>query len=167
MFQAWDTKLRRLVALKVIKPEYLASPDSLERFRREAQAAARLQHPNIVTLHTAAKIAGTAAPASPVSTYSSASASRLPSADLVRAYMRQAAQGLAHIHKQGLVHRDIKPSNMLVTSDGRTLKLLDLGLARIQHPKDDPQATSAPILSLSGTVLGTPDFMAQQFRQLP
>jgi len=74
-------------------------------------------------------------------------------------YIRQAALGLQHAHEQGLVHRDIKPNNLLVTADGKTIKLLDMGLARLEQLEDANQST---LLTQAGTGLGSADYIAPE-----
>jgi serine/threonine protein kinase len=75
-------------------------------------------------------------------------------------YVRQAALGLQHAHEQGFVHRDIKPGNLLVTADGTTVKLLDLGLARMRRPGPDGRSQTA--VTQIGIFIGTPDFVAPE-----
>src|SRR5262249_59381914 len=118
--------------VKVIRINLLANANAIERFRREAKAAARLSHPNFVTVYDAGE----------VGTTQFLAMEYIPGIDLSRLvkdkgplpvaqaceYIRQAACGLAHAHEKGLVHRDIKPSNLLLTPAG-TIKVLDLGLA--------------------------------------
>src|SRR5262249_31563373 len=75
-------------------------------------------------------------------------------------YVRQAALGLQHAHEQGVVHRDIKPSNLLVTADGSTVKILDMGLARFGAPR--PDDSPSPALTQLKKVLGTPDYISPE-----
>ncbi len=164
IFKARNWKLGRVVALKVIRRERLDNPDTVRRFEREVRAAAALDHPNIVRAFDADRIGGTHLL---VMEYV-AGATDL--AHLVRQkgplavpqacdYVRQAALGLQHAHERGLVHRDVKPSNLLLTADGTVVKVLDMGLARLnQSAADDKSST----VTLEGTVMGTPDYMAPE-----
>src|SRR5262249_22839099 len=133
VFKARQRKLDRLCALKVIRQERLADAEAVRRFQREAKAAARLSHPNIITVFDCDEIDGTHYLA--MEYVEGADLAQiveangpLPVAEAC-SYVRQAALGLQHAHECGLVHRDIKPHNILVSGDGRQVKLLDLGLA--------------------------------------
>src|SRR5262249_19343320 len=133
VYKARQLSLDRVVALKVMRASQAGDPQALERMRREAQATARLAHPNIVTIHDAGQ-QGDLVYFAVVLTEGSA-LPRLVERDgplpAARAcdYVRQAALGLQHAHERGMVHRDIKPSNLIVTPQGQ-VKVLDLGLAR-------------------------------------
>jgi len=162
VFKARHLRLDRIDAVKVIRKEYLDRPNALERFQREARAAARLAHPNVVTVYDAGEVHG-------VHFLAMEYAAGTDLARLVKQggplpiaqacdYIRQAALGLQHVHERQLIHRDVKPSNLLLTTDG-TVKLLDLGLARLGTLGTD--ATS-PSLTDTGTVLGTADFISPE-----
>jgi WD40 repeat protein/tRNA A-37 threonylcarbamoyl transferase component Bud32 len=162
VFKARHLRLDRLVALKVIRRERLGNPDTVNRFQREARAAARLAHPNIVTVYDADEVGGTHFFAME---YVEGTDLRklvkdhgpLPVGQACD-FMRQAALGLQHAHEQGLVHRDIKPANLLLTRKGGVVKLLDMGLARLHsalESGDDP-------MTRDGAVMGTPDYMAPE-----
>src|SRR5262249_16214739 len=134
VYQAEHDVMRRLVALKVIKPEYTANAASVERFRREIQAAARLNHPNIVAAYDAEQAGETHFLVMEyVEGVSLDQAVQLegpmPVAEACDA-ARQAALGLQHAHEQGMVHRDVKPHNLIRTPDG-VVKGLDFGLAAV------------------------------------
>jgi Leucine-rich repeat (LRR) protein len=155
--------MQRLVALKVILPELIANPESVERFHREIRAAARLSHPNIVTAYDAEQagdahllvmeyvegqtLAGLIARHGP-----------LPVSEACE-YVRQAALGLQHAHERRLVHRDLKPHNLMLTAAGspRLVKILDFGLARFASEPD-----TAAQLTRSRLVMGSPDYMAPE-----
>jgi serine/threonine protein kinase/WD40 repeat protein len=161
VFKALHPLMNRVVALKVIGPERLGETQTLQRFRREIEAAARLTHPNVVIAHDAAPwegafyfvmeyvegidLAGLMRGRGP-----------LPAA-LACDYMRQAALGLHHAHENGLVHRDVKPSNILLAAQGGVIKILDLGLARLHE-----SAVPAGVITDEGTVMGTPDYLAPE-----
>jgi serine/threonine-protein kinase len=164
VFKALHRRLDRTDALKVVRREHLDKPDALPRFQREARAAARLHHPNIVTVYDADEDNGVHFLAMEY----------VDGTDLARwvkdhgplpvgracDFVRQAALGLQHAHERGMVHRDIKPANLLLTADQRTVKVLDLGLARLHATEDRPE--SAGGLTHSGILMGTPDYMAPE-----
>jgi serine/threonine-protein kinase len=161
VFKARHRRLERLVALKVIRPERLAGADAVRRFQREARAAARVTHPNLVTIYDADEVDGRHFLAmelidGPDLAAMVADAGPCPP-DLACAYLRQACLALQAAHDAGLVHRDVKPSNLLLAGGG-TVKLLDLGLALCRQ-----EAEAAPEgLTASGVFLGTPDFVAPE-----
>jgi serine/threonine protein kinase len=163
VYKARNWKLGRVVALKVIRKERLDSPTAVHRFRREVRAVAALSHPNIVLAYDADQVGGTHLL---VMEYVQGSdlaklvkkVGPLPVAqacDLIR----QAALGLQHAHERGLVHRDIKPHNLLLTAGGKLLKILDLGLARLDRPAADGDSSS---MTQEGAVMGTPDYIAPE-----
>lgn len=153
----------RQVALKVIRPEFLSRPGAAERFHREVRLAAKLHHPNIVTAHDAEQ-AGDVHFLVMEHVAGRTLAERvrqegpLPLAEACRA-VRDAALGLEHAHRQGMVHRDIKPHNLIQTEEGE-VKILDFGLAFVTE--DAPTA-------LTGTamVMGTPDYIAPEQAENP
>jgi Tol biopolymer transport system component len=162
VYRATDTKLNRPVALKVLLPEVAHDPARLQRFRREAQMLAALNHPNIAQIYGLEEADGQVAlvmelvegdePRGP-----------MPVADVVR-LARQIAAALDAAHEKGIVHRDLKPGNIKVTSGG-VVKVLDFGLARLTEPdpvrpEDIPTGLISP--TLAGTVLGTPAYMAPE-----
>jgi S-DNA-T family DNA segregation ATPase FtsK/SpoIIIE len=162
VYKARQVELNRVVALKMIAPAALAGKDVRERFEREARAAARLHHPNVVALfHT-----GLAAP-DPYLVLEYVPGDDLLSLVLARGrlpwpeaveYARQAADGLAHVHDRGLVHRDVKPSNvMVIPGDPPRVKLLDLGVAR---PLFAPFGEAG--LTEAGAFVGTPEYVAPE-----
>jgi serine/threonine protein kinase len=164
VFKARHRRLDRVDALKVIRPQHLQQPDSLRRFLREARAAARLSHPNIVTIYDADEANGTHflamefVPGTDLSSAVRKEGFLLPAEACE--YVRQAAMGLQHAHERGMVHRDVKPANLLRTKDRSLIKILDMGLARL-HASDDRQQ-SVGELTHSGVVMGTPDYMAPE-----
>lgn len=162
VYKARHRRMERVVALKVL-PEHLSQdPKSVARFEREARAAAKLSHPHIVTAFDADQAGGVHflvmefiegrdlsslvkqnGPYSPV--------------EAVR-FTLQAARGLEYAHSQGVVHRDIKPSNLLLDPSGK-VKILDLGLARIDLKGDAPTQTE---LTSVDECMGTFDYMAPE-----
>jgi hypothetical protein len=155
VYRARDPQLDREVALKTIAAPLLADRETLERFRREARAAARLSHPNIVTIYELGEWEGThfiamellegldlAQAMTPVN--------RLTSVEKLRVIV-EVCRGLDFAHKHGVVHRDVKPANIRLLKDG-TVRLVDFGIARL----GDSSLTQA------GMVLGTPSYIAPE-----
>src|SRR6478672_1601485 len=156
IYRATDTQLSRDVALKLLRPEYLRDPDFASRFRQEAQAAASLSHPNVVTVYDYGED-----PSGPYIVMELVDGEDL-AAILRRSGAlppRQAArigagvaQALAAAHARGLVHRDIKPGNVLIGSDGR-VKVADFGIAR---------AVAEAQVTLPGTTLGSVHYFSPE-----
>ena len=155
VFRAYDPHLEREVALKVLKPNRLG-PKSLERFFREARAAARLDHPNVVGLHDAGQDDGRCWIAYQLVSGRTLSAvrdvARPGVAESVR-IVRDLALGLHHAHGRGVFHRDLKPANVMIDDSGRP-RLTDFGLARRADVESE--------LTTEGTVLGTPQYMSPE-----
>jgi uncharacterized protein (TIGR03067 family) len=181
VYKAEHRLMQRLVALKVINPKFTRSKQAVERFRREAQAAARLDHPHIVRAHDAeqagdlhflvmeyvlgtdlGKVLEERGP--------------LPVAEACDS-IRQAAVGLQHAHESGMVHRDIKPQNLMLSQTrepgggvGSIVKILDFGLASLTtEAAPDPGAdhqisvdSQKSGLTQAGALMGTPDYMAPE-----
>lgn len=160
VFLAEHLQMQRRVAIKVLTGRLAAQPEYLERFRQEARAAARVDHPNIVRAYDVGQEANVhylvieyivGADLQQIV----AEKGRLDCREAAE-YIRQAAAGLAHVHKSGLVHRDIKPANLLVDKNG-TLKIVDLGLARL--PEETHQSLSA---EEEAPIVGTVDYLAPE-----
>ncbi len=164
VFKARHLHLDRLVAIKVIRQDRPILPEIKQRFQREARAAARLSHPNVVAVYDAGLIGDTSYL---VMEYLEGvdlgslvrQQGPLPLSSACR-FALQAALGLDHVHARGLVHRDIKPANLFLIRSGRTVKLIDLGLARLPRGVEADAAVSE--LTQSGHILGTIDFMAPE-----
>jgi len=148
----------RIVAVKFLDPDAAADPKARRLFIAEGRRAAKLAHPNLVAIyrvgpyrnsfHTVMEYVDGGSVADLL-----ARRGRLPAAEAV-GLIRQAAEGLAHAHRHGLIHRDIKPQNLLLTSDG-TVKVADLGVAR--------RATDfEAIFDEIGKVYGTPYYLAPE-----
>jgi serine/threonine protein kinase len=178
-----------IVALKVIRKDRLIHPEAVRRFRREAHAAARLSHPNIVRVYDADQAGDTHFLA--MEYVEGVTLQRLvemygclPVAQACD-YLRQIALGLQHAHEQALVHRDVKPANLMVTTPplgsagaspsqpgspapmgharyrGAVVKLLDMGVARLYQLSDNPEDLLTT-LTQDGAMLGTPDYIAPE-----
>lgn len=159
VFKAWHRRMKRVVALKMLADQHAADAETIERFRREAQAAAQLAHPNIVAAYDADEAGGVCFLVmeyveGPNLSEVVRREGPLPVATAKR-YLLDAAHGLAHAHDRGFVHRDVKPSNLVLAPDG-TVKVLDLGLARGCQPATEGELTQA------GDVVGTVEYMAPE-----
>ncbi|MCA9178679.1 MAG: serine/threonine protein kinase, partial [Planctomycetales bacterium] len=166
VYKALHRQLDRVVALKLLPKEAVDSPEKVKRFHREAKAAAKLEHANIVTTHDARDAKG----------YHFLVMSLVNGSDLSKVvrrqgplpvskavdYIAQAARGLEHAHSKGIVHRDIKPGNLLLNSKG-TIKILDMGLARIDGVGDEEQGkTVSQELTQAGVLMGTIAYLAPE-----
>jgi serine/threonine protein kinase len=160
VYHAEQTLMHRAVAIKVISKALLDQPNALERFHREAQAAAKLAHPNIVIAYDAEQAGDLHMLVMEfVEGQSLDQVLRrkgpLPVAHSC-SYVRQAALGLQHAFEQGMVHRDIKPANLMLTPKGQ-VKILDFGLARLRSE----QAQDGR-LTQDGAFMGTPQYVAPE-----
>jgi predicted Ser/Thr protein kinase len=171
VYRARDMRLDRLVALKVVRAELLGDLEARRRFRREAQIIARLQHPGIVSVYDYGTFADGGA-------YLVMELVR--GEDLRRVLQREgrleltrAVQILTAVctaieaaHREGVLHRDLKPENILLPGGGVDAKVLDFGVAKvIAEDRRDPQPIgpdSATVLTMEGTIVGTPAYMAPE-----
>ncbi len=162
VYRAHDQSLDRDLALKVLPPGTLADDNARKRFRSEALALSRLNHPNICTIHQVGEAEGHTYIAMeyvegrPLSDL--VSQSRVP-VDVVIRYGVQIAAALTHAHERDLIHRDLKSANVMITKDGR-VKVLDFGLAVLSSTAD-PEFTRTQ-LTAPATAVGTPSYMAPE-----
>ncbi len=163
VFKARHQRLGRVVALKVMRKERLGNRLSVRRFRREMRATAQLNHPNIVLAFDADQVGVNhflvMEYVEGVDLWTKVKQSGPLPVMQACEYVRQAAEGLQHAHEKGLVHRDVKPNNFLVTKAGQ-VKLLDLGLARLQDESIGRSGTS--LLTKENKIVGTVDFLAPE-----
>lgn len=163
VFQAEDTQLRRLVALKVMLPEVAAQEQSRVRFLREARAAAALKHDHVVTIYQVGEDRGVPFLAMEFLKGKSLAdwlaGGRQASVGETLIIGRQVAKGLAAAHKAGLIHRDIKPANLWLEAPAGRVKVLDFGLARWSDVRTDNDLSK---MTREGEIVGTPAFMAPE-----
>ena len=167
VYRARDTRLDRVVAVKVLPPALASEPQFRARFENEARAISSLDHPHICALYDVGEHDGTAFL---VMQYlegetlaSRLSRGPMPLAETLR-HAREIADALAKAHGSGIVHRDLKPGNVMLTKSGA--KLLDFGLARASRPAVQhvmaSAVTAAPDLTAQGTIVGTFQYMAPE-----
>ena len=167
VYRARDTRLDRVVAVKVLPPALASEPHFRVRFENEARAISSLDHPHICALYDVGEQDGTAFL---VMQYlegetlaSRLSRGPMPLAETLR-HAREIADALAKAHGSGIVHRDLKPGNVMLTKSGA--KLLDFGLARAGRPGVQQvmasAVTAAPDLTAQGTIVGTFQYMAPE-----
>jgi non-specific serine/threonine protein kinase len=165
VYRARDPRLGREVAIKILSAELSADPDRLRRFEQEARAAAALNHPNIVTIHSVEETNGRhfltmeVVDGRPL-------AELIPRDGLPLDRLLQIAIPLADAvsaaHQKGIVHRDLKPANVMIRRDGR-LKVLDFGLAKELRATDAADAmVTAAGHTQAGVVMGTPAYMSPE-----
>jgi eukaryotic-like serine/threonine-protein kinase len=166
VYLALDTKLNRKVAIKVLRPDSLAEENLKKRLLREAQAAARLDHPNICHVYDVNEVDSvTFIVMQYIEGETLAAEMERQPLELTTALAiaEQAAEALAEAHAHGILHRDIKPHNLMITPRGQ-LKILDFGLAKQMPSSDsvDYDAPTATLLSTPGHVVGTMPYMSPE-----
>jgi len=166
VYLAWDTRLDRKIALKILPSDLAANKDRLRRFEQEAKAASALNHPNIITIYEIEQIDSL-----------NLIATELIEGQTLRESIRsvpmrlgdildiaiQTASALSAAHGSGIVHRDVKPENIMVRQDG-IVKVLDFGLAKLTYgPPQDVVSTQAPTRQVIHTdpnvIMGTALYM--------
>ncbi|HEX9722901.1 MAG TPA: serine/threonine-protein kinase, partial [Vicinamibacteria bacterium] len=158
VYEGYDPALDRRVAIKTLTTDAIADRESRGRFEREARAAAKLQHPNIVTVYELGNFGGTEKPYIVMEFLEGTDLAaliengrRIPLAEALEITI-QLCQALGFAHEKGVVHRDMKPSNVRYLDDGR-VKIMDFGIARVEG--------SAPI-TRSGVMVGTLHYMSPE-----
>jgi len=162
VYRATDTKLNRNVAVKVLPAEFAADTGRMQRFEREAQVLAALNHPNIAAIY------GIEAGAIVMELVEGEDLRGPVPANVAIGYARQMIGALEAAHEKGIVHRDLKPANIRVTADG-VVKLLDFGLAKATEASAavaGASPTISPTLSIgmtqAGMILGTAAYMSPE-----
>jgi beta-lactam-binding protein with PASTA domain/tRNA A-37 threonylcarbamoyl transferase component Bud32 len=159
VYRGFDQVLNRTVAIKVLLPQMARDTSFVERFRREAQAAARLNQPNIVGVYDTGADDGTQYIVMEFiegrTLAEFMATGRRPTPSQAAEIAQKIAAAIAAAHAQGVIHRDIKPGNVMITRDG-VIKVMDFGIARVLGPETAPQ-TSA--------VLGTASYLSPEQAQ--
>jgi Tol biopolymer transport system component len=166
VYRARDNRLNRDVALKVLLPVFATDPERLQRFKQEALATSKLNHPNIVGIHAFGEHEGSLYIVAELlegqTLRQTLTVSRLPLRKTLQ-YAVQIARGLAAAHAQGIIHRDLKPENLFVTKEG-VVKILDFGIAKLAAPEARVGETQPYLKSSTGTgvAIGTPGYMSPE-----
>jgi serine/threonine-protein kinase len=171
VYRAFDSKLEREVAVKVLPAAYAMDPERLARLRREARILASLNHPNIATIHGLEDSDDIHCLVMEL-VEGKTLAERVASGPMpVREALKivsQVAEALEAAHEKGIVHRDLKPANVKITPEGK-VKVLDLGLAKAYAGEEPGEDSNAPTLSAAetwrGQILGTPAYMSPEQAQ--
>ena len=176
IYKARDSRLNRMVAVKVLAPGRTRDPERRRRFIQEAQAASALNHPNIITIHdilpegdtqymVMEHVAGQ-------TLHQMIAAGQLP-VEQALLISTQMANALAAAHAAGIIHRDLKPANVMIASSG-LVKILDFGLAKLMDPtsgvrsngsessSDDRVTMTAAPLTVEGSIMGTVNYMSPE-----
>ncbi len=171
IFKAHDTRLDRLVALKLLRPELTSDPERHRRFLREARAAAAVSHPNVTTIHQIDEADGMTFIVMELvegTTLGSLIDGRpLPLPDALH-IARLMAEGMARAHQNRVIHRDLKPDNVVIAKDG-AVKILDFGLAKVLQEIEPPSAKDERAeqqvtrdVSVAGRLVGTVGYMSPE-----
>jgi serine/threonine protein kinase/sugar lactone lactonase YvrE len=168
VYRARDSRLDRVVAIKILPSEYSSDPERVRRFEQEARASAALNHPNILALYDISSKTDSFYLVSELlegETLRQRLASGPLPARKATEYAVQIAHGLAAAHDKGIIHRDLKPENIFITRDGR-VKILDFGLAKlipvVTPSADDRTLASDGFKTEVGMLLGTVGYMSPE-----
>lgn len=164
VYRAFDPRLRREVAIKILPANNFADAAGRRRLEQEARAAGSLNHPNLLTIyelgsHDGAPFIVTELLAGNTLRGAMAGAPLPP--HLAAEYALQIAKGLAAAHEKGITHRDLKPENIFVTSDGR-VKILDFGLAKVHEPVGGSMDGETDLQTAAGVIVGTLAYMSPE-----
>ena len=169
VYRAYDTRLGRNVALKVLPEAFFRDTERMARFEREAKVLASLNHPNIASIYGLEESNGVRALVMELvegpTLAARISEGRIP-VEEVLTLAKQIADGLEYAHERGIVHRDLKPSNVKLTPESQ-VKLLDFGLAKaLERETTEPELQDSPTLSAAatrtGVLLGTAAYMSPE-----
>jgi eukaryotic-like serine/threonine-protein kinase len=167
VYRAHDPRLRRDVAIKVLPAEFSADSDRLRRFEQEARAAAALNHPNIVTIHSVEESDRTRFLTMELLEGRSLN-ELIPTdgmpLDRLLTIVIPLADAISAAHQAGITHRDLKPANVMIAADGR-VKVLDFGLAKLREPQlleSDASALPTATVTGEGRILGTVAYMSPE-----
>ena len=167
VYRARDTKLRREVALKILPDMFASDPERLDRFQREAQAVAALNHPNVVTIYSVEEVGGLHFLTMELIDGKTLVDLLRPGGLPLDALLKLAlplADAISAAHQRSIVHRDLKPGNVMLNADGR-VKVLDFGLAKLrqesQKSLETGFVTTEPVTAPQ-SVLGTPAYMSPE-----
>lgn len=162
VYRARDTRLDRVVAIKILPPEFAADPERVRRFEQESRSVAALSHPNIVAIYDVGAQDGVRYLVTEFlegKTLRERLQEGTLSVNKAVDYGLQIARGLAGAHERGIIHRDLKPENVFITRDGHA-KLLDFGLARVRASSNDDKTIGSQ--TTPGVVMGTVGYMSPE-----
>ena len=167
IYKARDSRLNRVVAIKVLEPSKTRDPERRRRFIQEAQAASALNHPSIITIFDILPEGDTQYMVMEYvqgrTLHEMISEGRLPIPQVLQ-LAAQMASALSAAHAAGIIHRDFKPANVMVTGSG-LVKVLDFGLAKLQpamHPDEEQKTLTAAPLTREGVIMGTVNYMSPE-----
>lgn len=164
VYRAWDTRLRRDVALKFLAREFSTDTAAVEQFAQEARAASALSHPNICVVYDVGEMEGRPFIAMEYleggTLRERLSGALLPQRKALE-FALQITRGLAAAHQKGIIHRDLKPENLWITREER-IKILDFGLAKLIEPATVHEGESLSLASEPGRVVGTASYMSPE-----
>lgn len=172
VYRARDTRLERIVAIKILPEAFSADPDRLHRFQHEARVLSTLNHPNVLAIYDVGEQNGIPFLVSEFlegQTLRETLASGVLPRRKVTEHALEIARGLAAAHEKGIVHRDLKPDNIFITRDDR-VKILDFGLAKqpAKEIETEEATMTAPVPTTPGTLMGTVGYMSpEQVRGQP